>query len=214
MARERIYKFTEGSIFSGVWRLSVPMVASMVLHDILQFVDLFFLGKLGAAYVAGLTMGAVFVETFFTLAMGVSTGTVAMVARYVGADKKRGASYFMLIVTCAFIPFARELVGIFNQNPEVIKEGSLFLQIFSAAFFFLAFSSVLGPAITGSGDTFSPMIITGLIILGLRIPLSYLLSLQLGPSGIWLGMAVSNIIQGLVFTIWFHFGRWLKVRVG
>ncbi|MBW2092671.1 MAG: MATE family efflux transporter, partial [Deltaproteobacteria bacterium] len=439
MTEKRRYNLTEGNIFSGIWRLSVPMVASMILHDVLQLVDLFFLGRLGAAYVAGLTMGGVFVETFFTLAMGISTGTVALVARYVGAGKKdeahnvvvqsvfigfflslvmtllglflaewalsllgtkgevkalgaiylrivalgsififipfnlnsalrgagdaltplkimivsnllniilapllifgllgfprwemagaawavvisRGAgavlsfyvffsgksyfrlqikdikfdlrvtlslirigffgslqmlfrnlsalfiarlvaifgvtaiaaygivirlrmsvllpglaignaaatlvgqnigagkperavktgwssaglySIFMIVITLAFMLFAKELVNIFNQDLEVIAEGSLFLRIFSATFIFLAFSSVLGRAINGAGDTFSPMIITGLAILGLRIPLAYLLALNLGPEGIWIGMALSNVFQGVIFTVWF-----------
>ncbi|MBW2086793.1 MAG: hypothetical protein JRI54_12325, partial [Deltaproteobacteria bacterium] len=91
MTRRPLYNLTEGSIISGMWRLSLPMVGSMILHDILQLVDLFFLGRLGAVYVAGLTMGGVFVETFYTLAMGISTGTVAMVARHVGAGKRKEA---------------------------------------------------------------------------------------------------------------------------
>ncbi len=43
---------------------------------------------------------------------------------------------------------------------EVIKIGSVYLQFLSPTFGFIAFSLVLGKALNGAGDTFSPMIIT------------------------------------------------------
>ena len=137
------YNLTEGSILKSIRRLAIPMVASMALNDVLHLVNLFFVGRLGTAHVAGLTMSNVFLEIFFTL----------------------------------------------------------------------AFSSILSRSMTGAGDTFAPMVITGITLLGLRIPLCYFFSLKWGVLGIWLGMAVSNVFQGIVVSFWYYLGRWKNVVI-
>ncbi len=160
------------------------------------------------------------------LLLGLALGNAGatLVGQNLGAGKPERAArtawaiaglyaVFMAAVTLIFLFFAPELITLFNRETAVINEGALFLRIFSATFIFLAFASILSRAMTGAGDTFSPMMITGLTLLVLRIPLCYLLSLKWGVLGIWLGMAVSNIFQGLASSFWFHMGRWKKVRI-
>jgi Na+-driven multidrug efflux pump len=79
----------------------------LFLNDVLHLVNLFFVGRLGTAHVAGLTMSNVFLEIFFTLAMGISTGTVAMVARHIGANKREEAHNIVVQQRLFFLTFPR-----------------------------------------------------------------------------------------------------------
>jgi len=74
----------------------------------------------------------------------------------------------------------------------------------------MALSIVLGRAMNGAGDTFSPMNITAVSFLGFRLPLAYVFAqvLKLATTGIWAGIAVSNVVQGSAMAWWFKKGKW------
>jgi len=68
---------------------------------------------------------------------------------------------------------------------------------------------ILGRAMQGAGDTFWPMVITATAMLFLRIPLAYGFAMSWeSVTGIWAGLAASNIVQGTLFAAAFLWGRW------
>jgi len=128
----------------------------------------------------------------------------------------RSVKYYEMIaipIAVVFIIFAPYIVGIFNDHPEVIEIGSSFLQYLAVTFPFLAFSLVLGQAMNGAGDTKTPTIVNAIGQLLFRIPLAYIfaLALDMGPSGIWLGINASDIVQGIGMIFIFRSGHWIKV---
>ncbi|MCK5527869.1 MAG: MATE family efflux transporter, partial [Candidatus Latescibacteria bacterium] len=112
-----------------------------------------------------------------------------------------------------YIVFSRSIIGVFNKDPEVLRIGMQYLRICAGAFGFIGLSIILGRALSGAGDTVSPMVITAIGLLGIRLALSLLFSWKLGLTGIWLGITASTIIQGLMVGVWFHTGRWKLKRV-
>ncbi len=121
-----------------------------------------------------------------------------------------------IIFALTFVIFAKEIITIFNTNPEVIKIGASYLRFLSFTFIFIALSLVLGRAFMGAGDTLSPLVITGISLFGFQIPLAFLLSrnLAMGTNGIWLAIAISNAVQGLMMTAWFKQGKWKNITLG
>ena len=112
-------------------------------------------------------------------------------------------------MTVVFWVFARPLVMVFNTDPEVVAIGSNFLRWFSATFAFIGLSMVLGRSMSGAGDTFWPMLLTAVTMLGIRIPLAWGLAEVLNSvTGVWVALAFSNVIQGLMFGGVFMLGRW------
>jgi Na+-driven multidrug efflux pump len=57
------------------------------------------------------------------------------------------------------------------------------------------------------------MIIDIVRLWGLRIPLAYLLGNQFGSSGIWWGMAFSNIISAILALFFYFQGGWKKQSI-
>ena len=155
---------------------------------------------------------------------GLATAVATLVGQNLGAKKPERAARtawitvgigagIMAFMGLIYIIFARGIISIFNDHPEVLKVGVVYLRILSSTFGIIAFGIILGRALNGAGDTVSPMIITAVGLLGFRIGLSLILTQSLGLMGIWIGIASSSIIQGLMVTAWFSTGRWKLKKV-
>jgi Na+-driven multidrug efflux pump len=125
-----------------------------------------------------------------------------------------GVALMFVMGTVLFI-FASQFANFMSQDPETIKFVTEYLRINACAEPFLALGMVLGGALQGAGDTRTPMVITLICHWMIRLPLAYLLALQLhmGPSGAWSAMAISVAIMGLLTAFWFRSKKWLKTEV-
>ena len=173
-----------------------------------------------AAYVIGMRLQFIVLMPGFGLATAVAT----LVGQNLGAKKPERAARtawitvgigagIMAFMGLIYIIFARDIISIFNDHPEVLKTGVVYLRILASTFGIIAFGIILGRALNGAGDTVSPMIITAIGLLGFRIGLSLILTQSLGLMGIWIGIASSSVIQGLMVTAWFSTGRWKLKKV-
>ncbi len=119
----------------------------------------------------------------------------------------------MAAIGAVFLIFPQTFIRIFSPDANVIEIGTVYLRFLSPTFGFIAFSLVLGKALNGAGDTLSPMMITLVSQLVIGLGLVILLSYFIGLNGVWLGIAVSNIVQGVVMWGWYHTGRWKRIKV-
>lgn len=156
---------------------------------------------------------------------GFASAAAVLTGQNLGAKQPKRAEksawrivkYYEIIalpISIVFIIFAPYIVGFFNDHSEVIKIGSSFLRYIAVTFPFIAFSIILGQAMNGAGDTRTPTIINAIGQLIFRVPLTYLLALTLdmGQSGIWLGINASDIVQGIGMIFVFRSRHWVKVH--
>src|SRR6266496_6351878 len=76
--------FTEGSIPRAIVLLAVPMVLEMLMESLFGLVDVFWVAHLGADAITTVGLTETCLMIVFVIAIGLSTGATALVARRIG----------------------------------------------------------------------------------------------------------------------------------
>src|SRR4051794_30806574 len=84
--------FTQGSIGQAIFILSVPMILEMFGESLFAIVDIFFVGHLGADSVAIVGLTESMMALVYAVAIGISIGATATVARRMGEKDEAGAA--------------------------------------------------------------------------------------------------------------------------
>jgi len=213
---------TNGSIIKNVWYLAVPLMVGYVLRDTFNIVDMVFVGKLGPTAIAAVAMAGFILGLVYVAAMGIGTGTVAMVARFVGnknfekAEQVTIQSLFMAIIYSAGIALvgwvlAEPLLGLLGAESEVIRLGASYLKIVFIGSFTIFIFILLAFSLRAAGDAVTPT---------KALALATFLNIGLDPLlifGIWIfprmgvaGSALATIISqgaGMVYLMWVFFAK-------
>ena len=84
--------YTEGPIGRAILLLAIPMVLEMVLESVFAVVDVFWVSRLGADAVATVGMTESILALIYAVAIGLSMGAMATVARRIGEKDPDGAA--------------------------------------------------------------------------------------------------------------------------
>src|ERR1700721_2918332 len=152
--------FTEGNISRAIVLLAVPMVLEMCMESLFGVVDVFWVSRLGADAV-GLTETALVLV--FVIALGLSMGATALVARRMGEKDERAAGMvavqaiiigLVVSATTAIFGyfFAPNLLHIMGGSESVVKLGSGYTRMIlsGSATIFLLF--LINAVFRGAGD--------------------------------------------------------------
>lgn len=180
----------------------------------------------GSQVVAAYGIGARILSLVIVPALGLSIATTTLVGQNIGAGKLNRAEKvgdlsnniaFWGLTGIGFILFlvADPLTAFFiPDDPEVIKDGALFIKIMAPSFGLLGVQQISNGVFNGAGFTKASMLISILSLWILRFPLAYILSnnTSLGYEGIWWAFPISNLIAAIVAFIYYKMGYW-KERV-
>ncbi len=122
---------------------------------------------------------------------------------------------FLTIAGIAVFTFAEQVIRIFNSEPNVIKTGSIYLRIVSVSFPFIAMGIIPSMSLGGAGDTKSTMLVIGFSLIIFQIPMAIWLPTirELHLHGIWLAISSAYILQGILMSLNFKFGKWKTKNV-
>src|SRR5512141_462256 len=87
------HDFTNEDLGRAIILLAVPMVLEMAMESLFAIVDVFFVGHLGRAAVASVGLTESLIAVVYTLAMGLSIGITATVARRTGEGDPDAAAH-------------------------------------------------------------------------------------------------------------------------
>ena len=83
--------YTAGSMRRAIVLLAIPMILELALESIFALVDMFVVGKLGKDAIQAVGLTEAVITIVYSVAIGLSTGATAMVARRVGEKDTKGA---------------------------------------------------------------------------------------------------------------------------
>lgn len=155
--------FTQGSIGLAIFLLAVPMILEMVMESIFAIVDIYFVGHLGADSVAVVGLTESMLAIIYAVAIGLSIGATATVARRTGEKDSEGAArsaahaiYLGLLVSVLMsvvgIIFAPVFLTLLGAEPQVVEQGTTFTRIMLGGNFVIVFLFLLNAIFRGAGD--------------------------------------------------------------
>jgi putative MATE family efflux protein len=155
--------YTTAPVGRAVVMLAVPMVIEMGMESIFVVADVFWVAHLGADAVATVGLTESMLTLIYTVAMGLSIGATALVARRIGEHDPEGAarvagqSVLLGIAVAAAIaavaaPFAPSLLGMMGASPDVVRSGAGFTRVMLGGNVTIVLLFMLNAVFRGSGD--------------------------------------------------------------
>lgn len=195
--------------------LSIPSVGENLLQTVFSFVDMAFVGRLGALSLAGVGLANQLIFVFLSIMIAISIGTNVLVAQNYGAKKIIKTKeiiwqsiYLVILISIGFFIFGLFFsYSVFNPfiGESALKKlaGDYLFWIITPSIVFVA-PFVLGAAFRGIGDTKTPFYIT-LVANGLNIFLDYVLIFgklgfpNLGVKGAAIATSISRLIALFIY---------------
>ncbi|MGH9768603.1 MAG: MATE family efflux transporter [Blastocatellia bacterium] len=155
--------FTEGGIGRAIFLLSVPMVLEMLMESLFGIVNVYWVAQLGKEQAAAVGVTESLLTIVFTVALGLSMGTTAMVARRIGEKDPEGAARVaeqsILLGVLISIPigivgalFSRQLFQAMNAEAGVIVAGGGYMAIIFGANVVIMLLFLINAIFRGAGD--------------------------------------------------------------
>ncbi len=212
-----------------IFFLAWPAIMELVLHTLVWNVDTAFMGRVGAEAVAAVGIGGMVYWTVIWAFGGLGTGVTAMVARAVGAGRQDAArasasQAIRLAFACGLAVGLAVLAGApwilaRTSLPESTRAlGALYMRTVALGAPVYLPAIVALSVIRSTGDTRSPMVITGLINLT-NIVLAWFLVFghggfrPMGVAGSAVAAVTAQVFGSVVALVWlFVAPRGIRLR--
>ena len=125
------------------------------------------------------------------------------------------------LITVVLLFFGKYLFMIFTDTPELIDLAQQMMRVLAVGYICISVTQVLGGVMRGAGDTVTPMWISIISTIALRVPTAYIMAWltrsELHPKGHPLSIPTSLLVSwtlGMVMSIIvYRIGRWKKKMV-
>ncbi len=214
--------------FRELWRLGLPIGATLVFEVTVFNASTFLMGLISAASIAAHSIALQIASLCFMVPLGLSQAATVRVGRAYGANDPEGirragwtafamGTGFMVLTALTMVLLPRTLVGLFLDlgtpaNAPVVELAVSFL--FLAALFQLADGgqAVAAGMLRGLHDTRVPMIYAGVGYWAIGLVSGVVLAFvfKLNGIGIWIGLATGLVVVAILLI-----ARWLnRERLG
>jgi len=134
------HDYTQGNISDAVVLLSIPMILELSMESIFAVVDMFFVSKLGQNAIATVGLTESFASIIYCIAIGLSTGATAIVARRIGEKNPKAAAHAgaqsivlallaSIVLGAIGIVYSADILKLMGASPDVVNDGAIFAEI-------------------------------------------------------------------------------------
>lgn len=229
LLRPSIHPFRRESLASApllrFLRLGTPIGFQQVLEFGVFGAAGLLMGWMGTVAMASHQVALNLAALTFMVPVGISQAAAVLVGRAVGRADQPGArraagagllvgAGFMTVTAVLFMTVPEVLAGIYSRDPGVVALAAVLLPIAGLFQVFDGIQVVGGGVLRGIGDTRVPMVLNlvGFWVVGLPVSALLAFTFDLGPRGVWMGLAlgIGAVALLLLTRVWFRFGRELQ----
>ena len=183
--------------------------------------------SLGTVAIAAQAMTIIFENVNGMAAVGIGIGLMTVVGQSIGAGRQEEAKYYIvklsmyaevaMIISCILVYLAARpvtiLAGMSAESTAMCMQMILAITIVKPILWVPSFTPPNG--LRAAGDVRFSMITATLTMWLCRVALSIFLMrvVKTGPIGVWYGMFADWGVRGVIFTIRFVRGKWLRFKV-
>lgn len=210
----RKYLFNGKEFYLQLITIALPIIIQNLITSSLNMVDTVMIGQLGEVEIAAVGIANQYFFLFNLIIIGISSGCGVFIAQFWGQGDIKNIKKILVLgllisitVSLLFTVLARfypeQIMSIFNKNPQVIREGIIYLKEVSISYVFTAVSFCYMMASRSIGKTFFPMLVSGLALvcntfLNYVLIFGYLGAPALGVKGAAIATVIARLIEMLV----------------
>ncbi len=155
--------FTQDSIYKSLIHFAVPGVITILMAELYNMVDTFFVGRYSGSDAIG-AMGIAFPiqRLIIALSLMIGVGTATAVSRSLGENNPQkmreniGASISLGIVVLSLVPivlylFPQKILTLLGARGEIYQQSKAYLDIVVMGSLFLGFTNIFGYELTALG---------------------------------------------------------------
>jgi putative MATE family efflux protein len=182
---------TSGGLHASIWHLAVPMTLEMIVLNVSFALDTYWVGQLGEAAVAAVTISMAIRWVMNGLANGLGIGGMATVARRIGEKNRAAADHattqtiilgIIISIVLAAIGnlMAQPMLDILGAEPDVMPLATTYLRVTMTGLFAMILIFTINSMLRGAGD--ARIALRALILASaVTVVLEPVLVLGLGP---------------------------------
>jgi len=203
----------DGAFWRITLSLAIPITLQNMLVSSFSLIDTLMISQLGDVQLSATGMAGQFTWLFNMMLFGISSGAAVFVSQYWGNGNRKGihrttgiAVSAGMIVSIIFmllgILIPEKIIYIFNQDPAVVEQGSLYLRYAAYSYPAVALTNILGSVLRSAEHPKLPMIVSGISALLNAILNCWLIFLTgLGVKGAAIATVISAWIGPVLIIV-------------
>jgi putative MATE family efflux protein len=207
-------------------KIGVPFWIGEISYSSSRFLIMPMIAVFGNSVIAAYGVGMQISAIGISILVGIGLGLASLIGHNLGSGKKERAKKtgdqsillalaIMITLGLIIVIFAKPVMSLYFSAAETVGYGVTLLRIFAVGFPFIGMYIMMEEIYTGVGLNIPAMIVNTGNSWGLQIPSIYILTqiFNFNQNAVWWSMAVSSMICGFAFYLYYRRGQWLNVKV-
>ncbi len=227
LLRRGILKFTRPGFHPAtaakLLGVGLPAMMQAITRPLTGMLMFKIVAYFGTAGIAAFGIGGRALGLMFIYLEGLGAAARTLVGQNLGAHRPERAEEVVKKVltvglllqglfTLLYFLLAPQIIAVFNAEEGVVQAGTSYLRIIALSLLFVVFTIAYGGAQQGAGDTRPPMLASLVANWAVKLPLAYLVAYHLdaGPTGVWLAIGISVLVEALIVALYYRRGGWKR----
>jgi putative MATE family efflux protein len=213
-------------IMGRILRIAIPTAAQRFSPNLAMALLIRLVAALGNEVLTAYSVVSRVVGFLQGTSFGIGNATATLVGQNLGAgkpDRSEQATYTGVkgAIICSVVLLGLlniwpvPVLSLFNLQGNALQVGVVAVRFYFFVSLGTGLGMVLSNALGGAGDAVSPMVVNIGSLWLLQLPLCWALSqpLNMGPQGIWIGIAIGHCLGTVALMLRFRQGLWKRIRI-